>query len=372
MWRYQHSLPVAASEAVSLGEGMTPMVPLAALGGAIGLPHLFGKCEFANPTGSFKDRLASAAISAAARLFDARVIASSSTGNAGAAVAAYAARSGLDCVVFTAGVSAGPMISQMLAYGATVVSVPNKADRWTLITEGVERFDWFPTSPFFGPPIGSNPYGVEGYKSLAYEICEDLGWTAPDWLILPVCYGDAMYGIWKGFVELQTLGWIDRMPRFVAAEIYGSLVEAFRTGAEAPPQMPQPYSTAAASITSPQGTFQSLTVLRKTGGVPVTTGEAEMAEARRRAARLEGVNLETAAAATLAAAETLRADGTIDSRETVVCLLTAGGLKEALTEDDLGNGVLSVTADMDHVLQTVAARRGKDLTSKQHAAKARP
>jgi len=371
IWRYQHSLPVDASHAISLGEGVTPMVSLTALGREMGLANLFGKCEFANPTGSFKDRLASVAISSAARLFDARVIASSSTGNAGAAVAAYAARAGLDCIVFTAGVSSGPMISQMLAFGATVVSVPSKADRWTLISEGVDRFGWFPTSPFFGPPVGSNPFGIEGYKSLAYEICEDLDWKVPDWIVMPVCYGDAMYGVWKGFVELQTLGWVDHVPRFAAAEIYGSLVEAFRTGSDTPPLMPQPYQTAATSITSPQGTFQSLTVLRKTRGVPVKTGEAEVADTRRRAARMEGVHLETAAAASLAAASALRANGTIGSDDTVVCLLTAGGLKEMLPASDLGNSVLTVTADMDDVLKAVAATRGKDLTSKKHAAPAR-
>src|SRR5690625_4171241 len=121
IWRYAHSQAVEASRAVSLGEGLTPMIRLDRIGDAIRVPGLYGKCEFSNPTGSFKDRLASAAISAARELFGARTIASSSTGNAGAAVAAYAAKAGLDCVVFTAGVSASPMISQMLACGATVV-----------------------------------------------------------------------------------------------------------------------------------------------------------------------------------------------------------------------------------------------------------
>lgn len=372
IWRYAHSQPVEASRAVSLGEGLTPMLRLERVGNDIGLPNLHGKCEFTNPTGSFKDRLASAAISAARELFGARTIASSSTGNAGAAVAAYAAKAGLDCVVFTAGVSSGPMISQMLAYGASVVSVPTKPDRWKLISDGVERFGWFPTSPFFGPPIGSNPFGVEGYKSLAYEICEDLGWEAPEWLILPVCYGDAMYGVWKGFLELQTLGWIDALPRLVAAEVYGSLVEAYRRGVEAPPEMPQLYATAAASITSPQGTLQSLLALRESGGVPVRVGEAEMAETRRHVAREEGVHLETAAAASVVAAEVLRREGVMKAEDRVVCLLTAGGLKENRTEEELGNRVLSVEADMDHVLRTIAEERGKDLSLPSGASASRP
>ncbi|MHA6688471.1 pyridoxal-phosphate dependent enzyme [Mesorhizobium sp. A556] len=371
MWRYDHSLPVDASHAVTLGEGLTPLIRLDRIGSELGLANLFGKCEFFNPTGSFKDRLASSAISAATNLFGAKVIASSSTGNAGAAVAAYAAKAGLDCVVFTAGATTGPMISQMLAYGATVLSVPSKPDRWTLISEGVERFGWFPTSPFFGPPVGSNPFGIEGYKSLAYELCEDLGWVAPDWVVLPVCYGDALYGIWKGFTELIALGWIDSLPRFVAAEIYGSLTEAFRTGADTLPAMPQPYQTAASSITSPQGTFQSLTVLRKTNGRPVRTSEDELAQARCRIARCEGVHLETAASATLVAVEHLSRQGVIGERDNVVCLLTAGGLKEAHSTEEPGNQVLGVQADMDSVLQSVAAAHGKDLSSPISSERAR-
>ena len=132
----------------------------------------------------------------AARCFGARVIASSSSGNAGAAAAAYAARAGLPCVVFTFVGTAGPMVLQMQAYGALVVAVENKAHRWTLLEAGVRRFGWFPTSPFFGPVVGSNPYGIEGYKSLAYEIAEQLDWHVPDWIVLPVCYGDA-WSAWR-------------------------------------------------------------------------------------------------------------------------------------------------------------------------------
>lgn len=363
IWRYDHSLPVEASHAISLGEGLTPLIRMDKIGGELGLSNLYGKCEFANPTGSFKDRLASSAISAAVTLFGAKVIASSSTGNAGAAAAAYAAKAGLNCIIFTAGATTGPMISQMLAYGATVVSVPSKPDRWRLIKEGVERFGWFPTSPFFGPPIGSNPFGVEGYKSLAYEMCKDLDWRVPDWVVLPVCYGDALFGMFKGFAELNALGWVDRMPRFAAAEIYGSLAEALETGAETPPEMPQPYQTAAASVTSPQGTFQSLTVLRKTGGRAVRAGEDELGDYRRRVARSEGIYLETAAAANFVAVEKLVRAGVIAERDTVVCLLTAGGLKEVRSQEEPGNQVLCVQPDMQHVLRTVAAAHGKDLSS---------
>src|SRR5690606_35593775 len=137
--------PVKREQAVTLGEGGTPLVALHRLGHRIGLGRLYGKAEWANPTGSFKDRLASAAVSAARSIYDAKVIATSSSGNAGAAAAAYAAKADLPCVVFSFGRSTPAMLAQMQATGASVVLVAEKADRWTLLREGVERFGWFPT-----------------------------------------------------------------------------------------------------------------------------------------------------------------------------------------------------------------------------------
>ena len=121
------------------------------------------------------------------------------------------------------------------------------------------------TSPFFGPAVGSNPFGVEGYKTLAYEVAEALGWQVPDWCVLPVCYGDALYGMWKGFEELRRLGWIDRAPRLVAAEIHGSLGAALADGGDAVPEIPGGRATLAASIGATRSTFQALTALRKSG-----------------------------------------------------------------------------------------------------------
>ena len=361
MWRYEHTLPVARAHAITLGEGMTPLIPLHHLGAGFGLPELYAKCEFANPTGSFKDRLASSAISSARHLFDARVIATSSTGNAGAAAAAYAAKAGIDCIIFTTASASGPIVAQMQAYGATVVATPTKADRWRLLKQGVEQFNWFPTSPFFAPPIGSNPFGVEGYKTLAYEIAQDFGWSSPDWIVLPVCYGDALYGMWNGFRELLDMGWIDRIPRFVAAEIYGSLSAAYATGDDTLPIMKQPYETAATSITSPQGTYQSLTVLRSSDGLPIRVQEDELRWARRLISRKEGLYVETAAAATIAATQRLAEDNIIGHDQKVVCLLTAGGLKEMPIDPD-ENPVIQVPADLEEMIKLIREQTGRSLS----------
>ncbi|HEX9556634.1 MAG TPA: pyridoxal-phosphate dependent enzyme, partial [Reyranella sp.] len=253
MWRWEAFLPASADDAVSLGEGNTPLLAAPALG----LGDLWIKDESRNPTWSFKDRLASSALTMA-RHFGAKVIASSSSGNAGAAAAAYAAKAGLPCVVFTFVGAAPPLVAQMRAYGAMVVTVEDKADRWRLQSAGVRQLGWYPTSPFFGPVVGSNPYGMEGYKTIAFEIAEAFDWQVPDWCVLPVCYGDALFGVWKGFAELLALGWIDRIPRLAAAEVSGSLEAALASGAAMPPVRLRNQPTIAPSIGADQGTIQAL------------------------------------------------------------------------------------------------------------------
>ena len=148
-------------------------------GAALGLGDTWVKDESRNPTWSFKDRLASSALTMARR-FGAKVIASSSSGNAGAAAAAYAAKAGLPCIVFTFAGASPPLLAQMRAYGSMVVVVEDKADRWRFQSAGVRELGWYPTSPFSGPVVGSNPYGMEGYKTIAFEIAEAFDCDVPD------------------------------------------------------------------------------------------------------------------------------------------------------------------------------------------------
>jgi threonine synthase len=325
--RYGDTLPVSYQEVVSLAEGDTPLRWLSSLGKYLGLDGLIGKDETRNPTGSFKDRMACVAVSMANKL-DAPAVVSSSTGNAGAAVAAYAAKAGLPCIVFTTSDATGPLIIQMRAYGATVVPLARKEQRWPLMRHAVEQFHWFPTSPFLSPVVGSNPYGIEGYKTLAYEIAEAMDWRVPDCCVLPVCYGDALIGIWRGFEEMRALGWIDRMPRMAAAEIYGSLGAAMRAGSDALPDMPMTHETLAKSTAATRSTFQALHVLRESGGCSTTVSNAAILEYQGKLARLEGLYVEPASAGAIAAVAQLKAAGQIRANETVVALLTASGLKD--------------------------------------------
>jgi threonine synthase len=327
MWRYEELLPVGAAEAVSLNEGGTPLVACPRYGARIGIPRLFLKDESRNPTWSFKDRLAAVAVSLARR-FGARVIGCSSSGNAGAAAAAYAARAGLPCVVLTFAGAAGAMMAQMRAYGALVVATRDKAHRWALLRRGVEELGWYPTTPYFGPPVGSNAYGVEGYKTLAYEVAEQLGWRAPDWCALPVAYGDALAGMWRGFEDLARLRILAATPRLVAAEIHGSLAAALGTDAVTPPAVAVERESIAASIGTAQSTYQALHALRASRGLARPVGDADLVALQRDLAAAEGIYAEPSSVAPLAAVRDLRAQGAIREGDTVVALMTATGLKD--------------------------------------------
>src|SRR6185436_6508096 len=268
LWRFRRLLPLPDAEPVSLGEGATPLIPLERLGRRLGLPQLFAKDESQNPTWSYKDRLCSLAVTHAVAT-GARVITISSTGNHGASTAAYAARAGLPCVIFTLASVPETMKTLMQAYGAAVVACPTSESRWDLMRQGIERFGWYPTSGFIAPPVGSNPWGVEGYKTIAYEIAEDLGWAAPDVVVVPSAYSDGLYGIWKGWTELQALGLVKHAPRMIAAEPFGPLAHALERELAAPEMVAAPAPSVAFSIASRYGTWQGLAALRESGGAGV-------------------------------------------------------------------------------------------------------
>lgn len=348
MWRWDGFLSAPADQAVSLGEGNTPLLSAPALD----LGDVWIKDESRNPTWSFKDRLASSALTMARR-FGAKVIASSSSGNAGASAAAYAAKAGLPCIVFTFVGASAALVAQMRAYGAMVVTVEDKADRWRLQSAGVRELGWYPTSPFFGPVVGSNPYGMEGYKTIAYEIAEAFDWQVPDWCVLPVCYGDALFGMWKGFEELKALGWIDRTPRLVAAEVSGSIAAAMASGEAMPPDRPRNAASIATSIGASQGTVQALEVLRRSGGTAITIDNDELVRWVLTLGAREGIWPEAASAAPFAAIERLRANGVIASDARVVALLTASGLKDTAVVDAALPPVPVVSGGLPEVIKAL-------------------
>jgi threonine synthase len=356
LWRYHAVLPVAAEHAVTLGEGATPLVRLERLGKRLGLPRLFAKDESRNPTWSYKDRLCAVAVSHAVAT-GARVITISSTGNHGASTAAYAARAGLSCVIFTLASVPETMKTLMQAYGAAVVACPTSESRWQLMREGIERLGWYPTSGFVIPPIGSNPYGIEGYKTIAWEIAEDLGWTAPDVVVVPSAYSDGLYGIWKGWAELQTLGLVKDVPRMIAAEPLGPLAAALERGLE----VPEPVAggpSAAFSIASPYGTWQGLAALKQSGGAGVRITDEGLFEAQRALGREEGLFVEPSSATSLTAVMHLVARKALDPEQTIVVVLTSGGLKDPGASRTWLPAVPDAPADLDGVLRVLREQYG--------------
>lgn len=327
VWRYRDMLAVAGERAVTLGEGGTPLVRLDRIARDFGLKKLFVKDESRNPTNSFKDRLSTVAVTHAVQL-GVKTVATASTGNAGASLAAYAARAGLRCVVVAAQGAAGPMLSQIQKLGAQLVLLKRMEDRWPLLEAGVTLQGWLATSPRTSPVVGSLPVGIEGYKTIAYEIAADLG-CVPDWVVLPVAYGDALCGIVQGFADLFERGVINRLPRLVAAEAHGSLMSSMYNGDDAVHAASLDEPALDKSVDVAQSTYQALKALRETDGVAIQVGNAGLIAMQESLAHQEGIFLELASVMPLIAVQRLVRDGMILPSQTVICLGTAAGWKDS-------------------------------------------
>ncbi|MFD5466124.1 pyridoxal-phosphate dependent enzyme [Kitasatospora sp. NPDC127059] len=298
--------------APGLGEGATPLVELE--------PGVYVKDESRNPTWSHKDRLNRCTTSAAVGA-GAPGIAVASSGNHGASAAAYAARAGLPCVVFT-GPDTPPAVDAFLnAYGAVVLPVPWEA-RWPLLRRVVERLGLHPVSNLT-PTHTGHAYGPEGYKTVAYEIFQDVG--VPSAVFVPTGYGELLFGVWKGFVELRRLGLADRVPRIHACEsaASGPLHRALAEGLPAAHVAVGP--SAAYSIASPVSGYRGVLAVRESGGAALTLDDGQLADAQSEMARA-GLWAELSAAAGLAGLRSLGAQAPDDGP--VVCVSTSSGFKD--------------------------------------------
>jgi threonine synthase len=328
LFRYRDLLPIASwTRPVSLSEGGTPLVPLGQLGQEFGVSKLYLKDESRNPTWSYKDRLAAVAVTKAVEK-NADTVVAASTGNHGAAVAAYAAVAGLRCIVLIPE-SAPPALKTMMQfYGATVVALRDGPEPWRLVEKLVQNKEWVPMSNYSDPPVGSNPFGVEGYKTIAYEVVEGLG-AVPDVVVVPAACGDGLAGILRGFEDLMALGETSSVPRLVAAEPLGPYSNALVRNLETSDRLKFRRSVAFSTAT-PMGTYQGLEAIRRSGGTAVAIPDDELIlAAQALAARVEGVFLEASAAVGLPAVRRLAEHGKIDGEaETVVLIGTSTGLKD--------------------------------------------
>jgi threonine synthase len=324
--RFAELLPVDPEGLVTRGEGDTPLVPCPRLGRRLGLKNLFVKNEGANPTWSWKDRLAAVGITVA-RAWGASVVTVASSGNQAAAVAAYAAAAGLGSVVVTSGEPPPALRVLMQVYGGVAVATPTLEDRWTLVAQGVRERGWFPLGGYIWPPVGSQPFAVEGYKTLAYEIAEAFGWDTRMTVCVPTAYGDALAGMWRGFRDLAQLGWATGIPRLVAVEVGGSLTEAMARGLDGAPVRARPTSRAL-SIATPVSTLQALRAVRESGGAAITVDDEMLLRMQAWLAEEEGIYAELGSVAALVGATRLGDHKLANSDGPVIAVLSSAGLKD--------------------------------------------
>jgi threonine synthase len=327
LWRYRELLPLPlSSEPVTLGEGWTPLLPCPRLGRELGLPHLWVKDEAQLPTGSFKSRGMAVAVSMA-RHFGLRRLAIPTAGNAGGALAAYAARAGLEVFVFMP--EDTPRINQFEAHlaGAHVFLVNGLiTDCGRLVREGTEPMGWFDTSTL------KEPYRLEGKKTMGLELAEQFDWRLPDVILYPTGGGTGLIGMWKAFQELRELGWLrtDRWPRLVSCQSDGCapIVRAFEAGLRFAEPFPNA-ATMASGLRVPAavGDFMMLDAIRASGGCAVAGREGRILEWMRRVAGLEGIGICPEAAVCFDCLERLRADGRIKTEEEVVVFNTGAAQK---------------------------------------------
>lgn len=318
IWRFGSLLPVGEEGwRVSLGEGNTPLTRLPAISRAANLPNLYFKNETCNPTWSFKDRFHAVCFSAARMLGYSKAV-TSTTGNHGVSAAAYAAASGLKCVVFCHPETPHLQRRMIALYGA----LPVVLERRQAMLEAVVRDHGYWPATTMAPLPVANAYGVEGYKTIAFEIWQQLG-RVPDHVVCPIAAGDVLYGPWKGFQELRQMGAIDRMPKMHGAQAAGCnpYVESFRAGSDRVAVEQHP-SSVALSIRDETGGRPALRAIYDSGGTAMDAGEEEIIAALRMLAAA-GLLVEPASATALACI--LKAG--FQPEETVVCLLTGSGAK---------------------------------------------
>ncbi len=326
-WRFRELLPVERAEnRLSLGERTTALIPCKRLGDELGLRQLFIKDESCLPTGSFKARGLCLAVSRALELGLKR-LAIPTAGNAGGAMAAYAARAGLEAYVFMPADT--PLVNRAEAnlFGAKVTLVDGLiTDCGAMVAAGTEPMGWFDCSTL------KEPYRLEGKKTMGLELAEQLEWTLPDWIFYPTGGGTGLIGMWKAFAELETLGWLENnsKPRMVACQADGCapIVRAFEAGERFADPI-EAATTQASGLRVPKavGDFMILDAVRASNGSAESAPEAELIPLMKRASALEGISLCPESAACLSALKRMVRDGRVQPDERIVVFNTGAAQK---------------------------------------------
>lgn len=352
MWRYKALLPVnPKSEVPPLPVGWTPMHRVARLEASLGLAQLWIKDEGRQPTASLKDRASALAV-VKARERGADVVTTASSGNAAAALSGLCASVGQRNVIFVPQTAPAAKITQLLVYGSTVMLVRGSYDdAFELCLQAAAEYGWYNRS------TGYNPYMIEGKKTAAYEICEQLGWESPDAVLVSVGDGCIIGGLHKGLKDLQALGWIRRTPRLIGVQADGSdyLTEAWERNQDVLTKPPIQARTAADSISVglPRDRLKAMAAVRETAGAFMRLSDERILAAIPALARSSGVFAEPAGAAAFAGLEAALEKGHIRRGERIVVLNTGNGLKDIAgamkAVEHAGNQAHPVDPSMEHV-----------------------
>jgi len=357
IWRYKPLLPVAPdAEVPPLQVGWTPIYAAPRLAAELGLRHLWVKDDGRNPTASFKDRASAIAV-VKGRERGAEIITTASTGNAAAALSGICASVGQANVIFVPEKAPAAKVAQLLAYGATVMLVRGSYDDAVeLCLQAADAYGWYNRT------TGFNPYMTEGKKTGSLEICEQLGWQAPDHIFVSVGDGCIIGGLHKGLKDLMALGWIEKMPRLMGVQAAGSnyLAEAWERGEDVLTKPAIDAQTAADSISAglPRDRLKAMAAVKETDGAYITVSDEEILAAIPAMARGSGVFAEPAGAAAYAGLVKAVERGMVSADERIVVLNTGSGLKDvtgAMKGVELsGTQAYRVAADLEDLRRVMA------------------
>jgi len=356
VWRYKDFMPIRdQSKIVSLNEGGTGLHSCQRLVNLVGVKHLYVKNEGENPTGSFKDRGMTVGVTKAVEL-NMKTVICASTGNTSASLAAYAARAGLQCIVIIpSGKIAHGKLAQAMVYGAKVLQVRGNFDqalKTVLELSETHREVYLLNS--------INPYRLEGQKSLAYEVCDQLNREPPDRVVVPVGNAGNISAIWKGFTEFHKLGLINKLPKMTGIQAEGAapIARAIKDGKDEIMPINEPETIATAiRIGAPVSWKKAIRAINESGGTAETVTDEEILEAQKMLARAEGLFVEPASASSIAGLKKMFEAGKIDKHEVVVCVATGHGLKDPDIAIKISEKPLEVEAEIGFIEKLLGLSR---------------
>lgn len=351
IWRYLALLPVEQRPAsLTLQIGWTPLYASQRIGPALGLDHVWFKDDGRNPTASLKDRASAIAIAKAAELGE-RVLTAATTGNAGSSLAGLAANAGVEAYIFAPASAPAGKIAQLRVFGSHLFLVEGNYDQaFDLCMEATEQFGWYNRNTAF------NPYMVEGKKTVALEIAEQLAFEAPDKVIVPVGDGCIISGVAKGFRDLLALGLIDHMPELIAVQAEGCAPIAVAVISGKPIAYLEDPASCADSIVAgiPRNHLMAVRDIKESAGLAITVSDDEIIDAIGFLGRNEGIFAEPAAAASVAALRKLADSGDLHRDDRIAVLITGNGLKDVQNALKVSGTVMTIPPRIDAVERAIA------------------